>query len=152
MTIHLFGMLLYHYFGLFGISIILINMSLPDTAEYWWDIKNRPCRIPNKTMVHIPQSECRHFNSITGNTRISKYLNDITCYECLSMLKASGNIYNLIEGTSPRQQSEIDKEKHRFRFGKCICGSPLCERINKSTQHKFLGCTNYPKCKNTKSI
>jgi len=125
---------------------------MTDTAEYWWDIKRKSFNPPKITMVHIKDSKCIHINHVTGNTETSNYLNDITCYNCLKMIKHNGNIYNLVEGVSPNQQSIIDKEKYRFRFGKCECGSPMCERTNKSTGIKFLGCTNFPKCKKTKSI
>lgn len=125
-------------------------MSLPDGAEYWW----REPRMPygGKQFTHIPNSECGHICVATGNTDTSEYLNDVNCYACLELIKKNGNIYNLKEGTSKREQSKIDKEKHRFRFGKCDCGSPMCERNNAKTGQKFLGCTSYPTCKKTKSI
>jgi hypothetical protein len=128
-------------------------MSLPDTAEYWWGVKGYD-RKPymGKHFVHIPNSICGHIDTMTDNTDTSPYLNDINCYACLELIKQNGNIYNLKEGISKRQQSVIDKEKHLFRFGKCECGSPMCERTNKANGQKFLGCTNYPKCKNTKPI
>lgn len=87
-----------------------------------------------------------------GQTRTSDYVNDINCYECLKALKEKGNIFNLKEGISKSQQSEIDKEKHKFRHGKCSCGSPFTIRTNKTNNQQFLGCLNYPKCKNTKSL
>ena len=49
----------------------------------------------------------------------------------LELIKQNGNIYELKDGTSKREQSKIDKEKHRFRFGKCECGSPMTIRVNK---------------------
>jgi len=130
----------------------LETMSMSDTAEYWWDVKNRVPRIPSIPMIHIPKSTCGHISKMTGNTAISNYLNDISCYACLKMIKQNGNIYGLKEGVSPRQQSEMDKEKHRYRFGKCECGSPMCERKNSKTGQTFLGCANYPKCKKTKTL
>jgi len=127
-------------------------MSMTDTAEYWEDVKRKSFNPPKRTMIHIRNSKCVHIKHVIGNTETSNYLNDITCYNCLKMLKVNGNIYNLIEGVSPKQQSVIDKEKHRFRFGKCICGSPMCERTNRSTGVKFLGCINFPECKHTMKI
>jgi len=125
-------------------------MSLSDTAEYWW----REPRIPysGKQFTHIPNSTCGHIKKETGNTDTSEYLNDINCYACLKLIEENGNVYNLIEGTSKREQSKIDKEKHRFRFGKCDCGHPMTIRINNTTKERFLGCKMYPRCKNTKSI
>lgn len=125
-------------------------MSMTDTAEYWWDVKSRK-PYNGKTFYHIPNSPCGHINKQSGNTLTSAFLNDINCYACLKLIKDNGNIYNLKEGISPIQQSEADKEKRRYRFGKCDCGSPMCERKNKKTGEVFLGCTNYPKCKLTKS-
>lgn len=125
-------------------------MCLSDTAEYWW----REPKMPYSGMhfVHIPNSTCGHIRKETGNTDTSEYLNDINCFACLELIKQNGNIYNLKEGLSKREQSKIDKEKHRFRFGKCTCGSPMQERRNKITGQKFLGCIQYPRCKNTKSL
>jgi hypothetical protein len=124
-------------------------MALPDMAEAWW----REPRMPymGRDFVHIPNSICGHIRNETGNTDISEYLNDINCFACLKIIKENGNVYGLKEGISKREQSQIDKEKHRFRFGKCECGSPMCERKNKKTGSTFLGCVSYPKCKKTSS-
>lgn len=126
-------------------------MSMSDTAEYWHDIKNRQ-PYSGKHFVHIPESTCEHINPSTGNTDTSEYLADINCYACLKLIQDNGNIYGLKEGVSRRQQSAIDKEKHRFRNGKCKCGSAMVIRENKSTNKQFLGCINYPSCKNTAPI
>jgi hypothetical protein len=126
-------------------------MSLPDTAEYWWDVKSRR-PYTGREFCHIPNSPCGHIRTQTGNTDVSEYLNDINCFACLKLLKENGNIYNLKEGISKREQKVINREKHLYRFGKCSCGSPIQERINKTTKQKFLGCSNYPNCKQTKNI
>ena len=123
-------------------------MALSDTAEYWWNEPRMPYM--GKQFVHIPNSTCGHINPNTGNTDISEYLNDVNCYACLKLLEQNGNIYGLKEGISKREQSRIDKEKHRFRYGKCECGSPMTIRKNSKTGEQFLGCVNYPKCKKTK--
>jgi ssDNA-binding Zn-finger/Zn-ribbon topoisomerase 1 len=125
-------------------------MALTDTAEYWWDIKNRTPYL-GRDFVHIPNSTCGHIKKETRNTDTSEYLNDINCYACLKLIEENGNVYGLKEGISKRQQSAIDKEKNRFRFGKCECGSPMCERKNSKTGEKFLGCLQYPKCKKTRN-
>ena len=124
-------------------------MCMSDTAEDWFYYDYPRMPYMGRQFTHIPNSECGHIHKATGNTRTSEYLNDINCFACLELIKQNGNIYNLKEGISRIQQSEIDKEKHRFRFGKCECGSPLCERLNTKTKVKFLGCSNYPKCKKT---
>lgn len=124
-------------------------MCLSDTAEYWWDVKNRT-PYQGRQFIHIPNSTCGHIRIETSNTVTSEYLNDINCFACLELIKQNGNIYGLKEGISKRQQSKIDKEKHRFRYGKCECGSPMTIRKNSKTGEEFLGCVNYPKCKKTK--
>jgi len=126
-------------------------MCLSDTAEYWWGVKSHYPYM-GKQFIHIPNSTCGHIRKETGNTTISNYLNDINCYACLELIKQNGNIYNLKEGTSPQQQSIIDKEKYRFRFGKCECGSPMIIRKNSKTGQEFLGCLQYPKCKKTQQL
>ena len=125
-------------------------MALSDTAEYWWREPKMPYM--GRNFIHIPNSTCGHIRKETGNTDTSEYLNDINCFACLKLIEENGNIYQLKEGTSKRQQREIDREKHRFRFGKCECGSPMCERKNSKTGEKFLGCLQYPKCKRTRAV
>lgn len=38
------------------------------------------------------------------------------------------------------------------KYGLCSCGNQWIIRINKANKKEFLGCSNYPKCKNTKSL
>lgn len=45
----------------------------------------------------------------------------------------------------------IAKRRHKFianRVGRDCprCGHPLVKRVNRTTQEKFIGCSNYPKC------
>lgn len=49
-------------------------MSLPDTAEYWWDVKRKSSRMP---FVHIKGFDCGHFH-VTE----SKKLKEVDCYAC----------------------------------------------------------------------
>lgn len=123
-------------------------MCMSDTAEYWWGIRNKMpyCGID---FTHIPNSNCGHIKPYTGNTMTSEYINDINCFACLKLIEENKNTYKLKEGISRIQQKQIDREKHRYRFGKCECGSPLCERTNKNTNQIFLGCLNYPICVKT---
>lgn len=69
-------------------------MSLPDTAEYWWDVKQK-YTYKGKTWVHFIKSPCGHFKPGTRNSNTSKFIENITCPACLKLLKANGNIYNL---------------------------------------------------------
>ena len=127
-----------------------VLMALSDMAEYWWKEPKMPYM--GRTFIHIPNSTCGHINPQTGNTDVSEYLNDITCFACLKLLKTNGNIYNLKEGISKLAQSRADKLKFKYRYGTCECGHPLKLRINSKTQEMFYGCTTYPKCKKTKSL
>lgn len=120
-------------------------MCLSDTAEYWW--REPGMGYSGRDFTHIPNSTCGHINPRTGNTDVSEYLNDINCFACLKLIEDNGNTYNLKEGVSRREQSAIDKEKHRFRFGKCNCGSPLVQRVNGRTKQEFFGCLNWKTCK-----
>lgn len=122
---------------------------MTDTAEDWFYHNYPKMPYMGRHFVHIPNSECGHIRDWTGNIDTSEYINDINCFACLELIEKNGNIHGLKEGISRREQSKIDKEKHRFRFGKCDCGSPLCERVNKQKGTKFLGCINFPKCRKT---
>jgi len=124
-------------------------MGMSDTAEDYF-YSNYPKEVYlGRHFIHIKDSECGHFNLLNGNCDSSEYLNDINCFACLELINKNGNIYSLKDGISKIEQSKIDKEKHRFRYGKCECGNPLTQRINSKSKDKFLGCYNYPKCKKT---
>lgn len=126
-------------------------MSITDSTAYWWALKDRQPYY-GETFYHIGDV-CKHYNPKSGNILTSKYLNDINCHHCKKLIEENGNIYDLQEGISPMQQSAIDRDKYKFRFGKCSkCGQPMNERTNKIKNTKFLGCSQYPKCKHTESI
>jgi hypothetical protein len=124
-------------------------MGMSDMAEAWWKEPRKP--YSGRDFIHIPNSECGHIKRETRNTDTSEYINDINCFACLKLIEQNGNIYQLKEGVSKRQQREIDRKKHKYRFGECKCGSPMRERKNSKTGEVFFGCSNYPKCKMTKS-
>lgn len=122
---------------------------MTDTAEYWNDIKSHSNKIQIQ-FYHIPNVECGHHHY-----HDAKRLGDVNCYSCLKLIK-SGLIHNLPEGKtiskSERKRLAIVKEAE-LKYGRClICNSLLTPRNNKSLGKTFLGCTNYPKCKYTKSI
>lgn len=104
-------------------------MSLPDTAEYWWDVKSRSARGGNPMVFHDPDFICdnpkREFHCD------AEYLEDMNCSKCKRNAKEHGT---------------------KLQSSKCECGKQMVERINKSNGNKFLGCSDYPKCKKTKSI
>ncbi|MGC4130235.1 MAG: topoisomerase DNA-binding C4 zinc finger domain-containing protein [Bergeyella sp.] len=110
-------------------------MSLPDSAEYWWDVK-KPNFYNGKMWVHFNNSPCGHYKPQTMNCDTSNYIDEVTCPACLKLLNSNGNIYNL-QNTNPK---------------KCECGSIMQVRINKKTSEKFLGCSNYPNCKKTRKL
>lgn len=45
---------------------------------------------------------------------------------------------------------KVPVKKHEF--GLCSCGGYFVERQNKQKGNFFLGCSRYPKCKNTKTL
>lgn len=132
-------------------------MCLSDTAEYWW----KHVKIPysGKNFKHHPTHKCSHYNPSTGNTSTTPYLEDINCYECIEYINNTST-EGLILGPSPEDYYMSKKEKKLFRqqkafemmYGKCSCGSRWQIRRNSKTGKEFLGCLQYPKCKNTKSI
>jgi len=131
-------------------------MCLSDTAEYWADAKRSKGYFGSTSFVHIPNAECGHRHHSDA-----KRLGDVTCYACLKLIK-NGYEHNLPEGKTvskaerKRRQKQSEQENIRRaieeKHGKCRCGKAWVIRKNKSTSTEFLGCSNYPKCKNTKSI
>ena len=111
---------------------------MSDTAEYWW---KDPKAYAGPKFIHLKELECGHFHVAS-----SKKIIDVDCHACLRIIKDTPELNARLE------QSIKSREDFRFRFGKCDCGKPMCERKNKKTGEKFLGCSNYPHCKNTKSI
>lgn len=104
-------------------------MSLSDTAEYWADVKSHFRNRGNEMVFHDPGFICdnpkREFHGM------AEYIEDVNCYRCRRNFKANGT---------------------QLPSMKCTCGKMMVFRINKTTKKEFLGCSNYPKCKNTKSI
>ncbi len=52
-------------------------------------------------------------------------------------------------------QEHINNLKNRHSINKTTCkkcGSSMVERINKNTNESFLGCSNYPSCRNTEKV
>lgn len=126
-------------------------MSLPDSAEYWQDVK-RNYPYTGKQFYHIPGADCGH-----RHLHEAKKLGNINCFACLELIK-NGYDHGLEEGTyltrSERKHQAAINKRNEFneKYGKCSCGCEWVIRKNKSTGQEFLGCNNYPKCKNTKPI
>lgn len=126
-------------------------MSLPDSAEYWWDVKSHSPYM-GRTFYHIPGADCGH-----RHLHEAKKLGNVNCFACLELIK-NGYAHGLEEGTylthgeRKRQAARTKKKEFDEKNGKCPCGCSWEIRVNKSSGKPFLGCCNYPKCKNTKSL
>ena len=59
------------------------------------------------------------------------------------MTKSAGKKYRKLI----KAQQEFE-ELH----GKCSCGNHWVIRVNSTTKLKFLGCSDYPNCKRTKTL
>lgn len=110
-------------------------MSLPDSAEYWWDVKSRRTKY---TFTHIKGVACGHHHLAETDV-----VSHIDCRACKKILAELPEI---------KEALEKKYEKRAFPNGKCSCGHAFIKRTNKVNGEQFLGCSNYPKCKNTKSI
>lgn len=127
-------------------------MALSDTAEYWF----------NKNNFHYPNN-FRHGKGIVcghnHNIMDTEYIEDVECRACVKIIK-EGNAKWMLEGKAPEMYYMSNSEKKRYKkqkafnekHGKCSCGSIWIIRHNSKTKNDFLGCLQYPKCKNTKSI
>lgn len=131
-------------------------MSLSDTAEYWRDVKSRRFK---RVFTHIPEIDCGHFH-----VNESSDIDCIDCYACKEILKKDEILQALLEVAQEKVEAKQkikaeQKQKHHkerlaksAKHGLCTCGFPFEKRLNAQTKKSFLGCKNYPKCKNTKSI
>jgi ssDNA-binding Zn-finger/Zn-ribbon topoisomerase 1 len=127
-------------------------MAMSDTAEYWF----------NKNSFHMPNMfrhgkgiECGHNHNIMD----TEYIEDVDCYACKKLIQ-EGVTTGMLEGKAPEMYYMSNSEKKRYkkqkRFieenGKCPCGCNWQIRKNRTNGQEFLGCTNYPTCKNTKAL
>lgn len=129
-------------------------MSLPDSAEYWQDVKKKKLPYNGPDYYHIPNAECgrKHWHE-------AKAIGDVNCTDCLKLIN-EGYIHNLPEGKTEfrskgeiKRQAKAEQEKlEREKLGKCSCGCQRVIRTNKIDNIQFLGCSNYPKCKITSKI
>ncbi len=127
-------------------------MSMSDTAENWFN-KNQN-RMPNM-LRHGKGIDCGHNHNIMD----TEYIKDVECFACKNII-INGLAIGILEGEVPEtyymsnQEKKKHKEKKLFveKNGKCGCGCHWKIRKNKTNNQEFLGCANYPKCKNTKSL
>ena len=90
-------------------------MALPDTAEYWWDVKKS---LNKRVFVHIPGKACGHHHVIE-----SKELNDIDCYACLKIIENDPELKLRLEKNNGARDLKYRKKKgfqlsSTIRFGK----------------------------------
>jgi len=128
-------------------------MSLPDSAEYWWDVKTYHPYRGYTPIYHVPGLNCGHNHRHNAILR-----DDVTCRSCLKLIE-EGYICTLPVGkTDFRSQGQIKREKQvkktrveHEKYGKCgHCDGFLQLRVNNMTKTLFLGCENFPRCKYTK--
>lgn len=129
-------------------------MSLTDTAEYWDDVK-RSRRVCHTDFYHHPTYKCSHICERSGNTRKTPYIDDINCHECKEFIATNG-FEGLLPGKGPPDFYMTKRAGKRWRqihkYGLCSCGGTWFDRINSQTGVHFLGCSHYPRCKQTKSL
>lgn len=133
-------------------------MCLSDTAEYWQDVKSHK-HYTGRHFYHHPTYTCSHYNNVTLNIARTPYIKDINCFECKKQIE-QGNVLGVLNEDAPEDYylSKNAKKAYRKRkdfnekHGTCSCGSVWTIRINSKTNEQFLGCSNYPKCKNTKTL
>lgn len=67
----------------------------------------------------------------------------------------SGNVdhVDMLKKFYPKFQTELNKAYTNYGANMCDkCGSPMVVRLNKQNKQKFLACSAYPKCYQTKPI
>ena len=114
-------------------------MCLTDTAEYWWDIKGHNRNF--KEFYCLPDVECgfTHHN-------IAEFIEQVNCRGCKKLIN-EGITHNL-----PTKKEFKVKQQEEREYRRCNCGRNMVIRTNRSNGEKFLGCTGYPKCNNTKPL
>ena len=132
-------------------------MCLSDTAEYWWDIKNKQYK---HTFTHIKGIDCGHYHVYE-----TEVLDNIDCYACKKLisddleLKERLRIINdefLLKEEKKKLNKLKQAKENSVRKNRknpiCSCGYVFVKRTNHKNRNEFWGCFNYPSCKNTKSI
>lgn len=132
-------------------------MSLSDTAEYWQDVKSYRGYFPNG-FRHAKGLNCGHNHNVE-----TEYFKDVDCHSCKKIINKN-RPENLLDGDAPefyylsktyaKKMRRAKKEREEFNNenGICECGSDWKIRFNRIKNQHFLGCSDYPKCKKTKSI
>jgi hypothetical protein len=100
----------------------------------------------SKFKVHLLGMNC----SVTHYDE-SEHIESVTCPFCLQ--KLSNDFYK--KEHTKEYKDILDRaivEANQYLLtGGCNCGSKLAHKHNKHTRERFLGCVDYPACKNTYS-
>lgn len=99
--------------------------------------------------------EIRVFSSVSNVTDVTRH-NGKDAIRCI--------LIDTTKGTKPLVSHSVYRTKNalpnvrkycrelwKSHRSKCACGGLMVQRVS-STNHRFLGCTNYPNCKNTQNI
>lgn len=92
----------------------------------------------NTIYVHHPSYSCSHKKP--GNMRTSQFIEDISCRECLRVIKSG------LASAGRRSENKLRVTTDKVR---CECGAAMVKRVNKVTGQEFLGCSDFPKCRIT---
>lgn len=127
-------------------------MSLPDTAEYWWDI--RSTKAYKGPYVHIKAYDCGHHHKCETDN-----LFEVDCPACKKhilgdpVLVDRMNLQELEFKAKHRRKAQIKwKRKYRDNPDCPNCGFVMLKRTNKTTGKPFWGCCQYPNCMSTKAF
>lgn len=106
-------------------------MSLPDMAEYWWDVKSRR-PYTGREFYHIPNVNCGH-----RHLHEAKRIGDVNCFSCLKLIEEGfehglpeGKTDFRIKGQKKRDRMAKEAKIEREKLGKCACGCHRVKRFN----------------------
>jgi len=130
---------------------------MSDTAEYWFDIKNRHV-YTGPDYYHIPDFDCGHKHWFEA-----KFIDEVNCNSCKKALQ-DGLEHNLKsvedhkrhDANKLLQRANNIKNKWKQKYPNnpdCpSCGFVMIEKVNKSNGNKFWGCCQFPNCKKTLNL
>ena len=153
-------------------------MSMADTAEDFWAHKKYQSRERKRVFTHKIGLDCGHFH--INETKKNKNVDCYACLKLLGSANAETwepkcqfchnenvvrcndlptttytcpvcHIVRVSKGDDVLERLRAYKQKNSKQVSnKCDCGGNMIKRRNGSTGESFYGCSNYPKCKNTK--
>ena len=90
-------------------------MSLPDTAEYWWNVKKH---VVKHIFIHIKGKDCGHFHVAESNE-----LDEIDCHACKKIIENDPELRLLLEKNNGAKYLKHRKKKgfrltSKITFGK----------------------------------